>query len=120
MNVNETELWLRMAQMAAQLSQGSLPQVGVSSGKTGEKSQFQTMMEDKKAQTESSKLDQKPTDRVSEQKEPTQKPAEDGGQTETDAPAEGVKDHLTAELAAALLEAGVPVQVPAAVQESQS
>ena len=120
MNVNETELWLRMAQMAAQLSQGSLPQVGVSSGKTGEKSQFQTMMEDKKAQTESSKLDQKPTDRVSEQKEPAQKPAEDGGQTETDAPAEGVKDHLTAELAAALLAAGVPVQVPAAVQESQA
>ena len=43
MNVNEMSLWMQMAQMAAQFSQGSLPQVGSSSG-AGEKSQFQTML----------------------------------------------------------------------------
>ena len=120
MNVNDTELLLRMAQMAVQFSQDSLPQVGNSTSGTGEKSQFQTMLEDKKTQAEPSKPEQKPADSATDQKEPAQKPAEDGGQAGMTPPVEGQDNRLTAELAAALMAAGLPVQAPVVLQEPQA
>ena len=115
MNVNEMSLWMQMAQMAAQFSQGSLPQVGSSSG-AGEKSQFQTMLEDKKAQTAPERPAKEPQEPAQTEKEPVQEAP--GGQAPETPPKAG-EDRLTAELAAALLAAGLTVETPAVVQAPQ-
>ena len=119
-NANDAELLLRMAQMAVQFSQNSLPQVGNSTSGTGEKSQFQTMLEDKKTQAESTRPEQKPADSTASQEAPVQKPVEDGGQTEAAPSTDGQNDRVLAELAAALTAPAVPVQVPVVIQEPEA
>ena len=119
-NANDAELLLRMAQMAVQFSQNSLPQVGNSTSGTGEKSQFQTMLEDKKTQAESTRPEQKPADSTASQEAPVQKPVEDGGQTEAAPSTDGQNDRVLAELAAALTAPAAPVQVPVVIQEPEA
>ena len=85
MNVNQTDLLFQMMAMASQAAQATLPPTG-STGETG-KSDFQSLLEDKRA--ESSQTPERPAKEEDVPAKPedgqTQKP-EDGGQTEGEQP----------------------------------